>query len=72
MADLAPECRVSSMAHVVAFGHVPGSVRLRTVVAHGACLLYAIQHPPPLCVVWVVGRRAFGSVSLRDWVCTGW
>ncbi len=71
MAALAPECMVIYMAHVVAFGHVPGSVRLRTIVAHGAYLLYAIQHPPPLCVVWV-GRRAFGSVSLGDGVCTRW
>ena len=69
MAALYPERRVSYMAHVVAFGHVPGSVRLRTFVAHGACLLYDIHHPPPLCVVWV-GRRAFGSVSLGDGVFT--
>ena len=71
MAALTPEYRVSYMEHMVAFGHVPGSVRLRTIVAHGAYLLYAIQHPPPLCVVWV-GRRASGSVSLGDGVRTGW
>jgi hypothetical protein len=71
MDALDPECMVTSMAHVVAFGHVPGNVRLRTVVAHGACLLYAIHHSPPLCVVWV-GRRASGSVSLEDGVSTGW
>jgi len=47
MAALASECRVSSMAHVVAFGHVLNSVRSRSVVAHGACLLFAIQQPPP-------------------------
>jgi len=70
MAALAPECSVSFIAHVVALGHAPGSMRLRTVVAQGACLLYAIQHPPPLCLVWV-GRRASGSVPLGDGVCTG-
>ena len=71
MAALAPECRVSYMAHVEAIRHVTGSVRLRIFIAHEACLLYAIQHPPPLCVVWA-GRRASGSVSLGDGVCTGW
>jgi len=71
MDALAPECRVISMAHVVAFGHVLGSMRLRTVVVHGACFLYAIQQLPPPWVVWV-GRRASGSVSLGDEVCTGW
>ena len=70
MAALAPEYMVSYMAHVMTFGHVPGSVRLRTVVAHGALLLCAIQHPPPLWVVWV-GRRASGSVPLGDGVFTG-
>jgi len=67
MVALAPECRVSSMEHVVAFGHVTGSMRLRNVVAHGACLLCAIQQPPPPWVVWV-GRRVSGSVSLGDGV----
>ncbi len=71
MAALDPECRVSSMAHVVAFGHVLGSMRLRIVVAHGACFLYAIKQPPPPWVVWV-SRRASGSVSFGDGVCTGW
>ncbi len=71
MAALVPECRVSSMAYVVAFGHVLGSMRLRTDVAHGACFLYAIQQPPLPWVVWV-GKRASRSVSLRDGVCTGW
>jgi hypothetical protein len=70
MVALAPECRVNSMAHVVAFGHVPGSMRLRTGVAHGACLSYTMHYPPPLCVMWV-GRRASGSVFLGDGVCTG-
>jgi hypothetical protein len=60
------------MAHVLTFGHVPGSIRLRTIVAdHGTFLLYAIQHPPRLWVVWV-GRRASGSVPLGDGVFTGW
>ena len=36
---------------------------MRTVVAQRACLLCAIQQPPPPLVVWV-GRRASGSVSL--------
>ena len=71
MAALAPESRVSSMAHVVTFGHVPGRVRFPIVVAHGACLLYAIQHSPPLCVVWI-SKRASGSVPLGDDVFTGW
>jgi hypothetical protein len=71
MAALAPKCRVSYMAHVVALGHVPGSVSLRNVVAHLACLFYVIQHPSTLCVTWV-GRRASGSVSLGEGVCTGW
>ncbi len=31
IAALSPECRVSSMAHEVAFGHVPGSGRVRIV-----------------------------------------
>jgi len=71
MDALAPECRVIYMAHVVAFGHVLGSMRLRTVVALGVCFLCAIQQPSPPWVV-CVGRRAFGSVSLEDGVCTGW
>ena len=71
MVALAPEWRVSSIAHVLTFGHVPGSVSLRTVVAHGAFLLYDIQHPPPFCVVWV-GRRASGIAHLGDGVFTGW
>jgi hypothetical protein len=71
MAALALEWRVSSMAHLVAVGHVPGSVRLHTVMAHDAFLLCAIQQPPPPWVVWV-GMRAFESVSLGDGVCTGW
>ena len=66
MVVLAPECRVSSMAHVMAFGHVPVSMRLRTVVAQGAFLFCAIQQPPPPWVVWV-GRRASGSVSFGGW-----
>ncbi len=47
---LAPECKVSSMAHVVCFGQEPGSGRGRTDVARGAGFLNAIQQPPPLCV----------------------
>ena len=65
IAALAPECRVSSMAHVVAFGHVPGRGRLRIVETHGAHFFKAIEQPPPLWAVWV-GSRASGSVSLGD------
>ena len=50
IAALAPECNVSSMAHVVYFGQEPGSGRGRTDVAQGADFLNAIQQPPPLCV----------------------
>ena len=71
MAALAPEWRVSSMAQVVAVGHVLGNVSLRTVVAHVACFLYAIQLPPPPWVVWV-GRRASGSVPGGDGALAGW
>ena len=71
MAALAPECRVSSMAHVVAFGHVLGSMSVRTVVAHVACFVCAIQQPPPPWVVWV-GKRASRSVPVGDGAFTGW
>ncbi len=55
MTALAFECRVSSMAHVVVFGHVPGSVRLRTVVAHGE-YVFIIRYPASPTVVDGVGR----------------
>ena len=53
------------MAQVVAFLQVSGRGRFRTSEAHGAFFLYAIQLPPPLCVVWV-GRRASGRVLGGD------
>ena len=59
------------MAQVVAFVQVSGRGRVRTVEAHGAFFLYAIQLPPPLCVVWV-GRRAFGSVPDGDGALIAW
>ena len=62
---LAPEYKVSSTAHVVAFGHGPRRDRLRMVEANGAYFFQDIQQPPPLWVVWV-GSRASRSVSLGD------
>ena len=56
---------------IVAFGHVLGSMSLRTVVAHVACFVCAIQQPSPPWVVWV-GRRASGSVPVEDGAFTGW
>ncbi len=59
------DCRFSSIAHVVDLGQILGRGRLRMVVAHGAKFLYAINHPPPVCVVWV-GRRASNCVPRDD------
>ena len=70
MAALDPEWSVSSMAHVVARGHFPGSCKFRTVEPHGACFVLAIQQPPPSCVTWV-GMRASGSVLWEDGALTG-
>jgi len=65
MAAFAAKYMVSSMSHVVAFGHDPGRGRLRMVAAHGAWFFKAIHQPPPLLVIWV-GSRASGSVSWGD------
>ena len=62
IAALAPEFRVCSTAHVMARGQFPGRGSGRIAWAHGVCLLYASQQPPPLWVVWL-GRRASGLVS---------
>ncbi len=56
LAALFPESKVSSMAHVVAFGHVPGSDgRLRYVAAQG---LVFFSYPTAPSVVCGVRRYA--------------
>jgi hypothetical protein len=69
MTALAPECRVSSMAHVVAFAvHERG--RLRMVAAHGAYFFKAIQATPSdvCCMDWesCFRKRALGRRGVHQ------